>query len=78
MTQRDLATAIHAPVRWVNEVVRGKREVTSSTAMRLALFLGTSSDFWMSLELRYDTYQAQRTEVEQMRSIWPHRVVTTL
>ena len=41
-TQRDLATAIHVPFQRVNEVVRGKREVTPSTAQRLSRYFGTS------------------------------------
>ena len=78
MTQRDLATAIHVPFQRVNEVVRGKRGVTPSTALRLSKFLGTSPDFWMSLQLRWDLYQAQRAEGEQIKSIQPHQLVSTL
>ena len=73
MTQRDLATAIHVPFQRVNEVIRGKRGVTPSTALRLSKFLCTSPDFWMSLQLRWDLYQAQPAEGEQIKSIRPHR-----
>ena len=38
MTQSDLATAIHVPFQRVNEVVRGRRGVTPSTALRLSRF----------------------------------------
>ena len=77
MTQRDLATAIHVPIQRVNEVVRGKRGVTPNTALRLSKFLGTSPDFWMSLQLRWDLYHAQRAEGEQIKSIRPHQPVST-
>ena len=60
MTQRDLATAMRVPYQRVNEVVRRRRGVTPSTALRLSKFLGTSPDFWMSLQLRWDLYHAQR------------------
>ena len=53
MTQRDLATAMRVPYQRVNEVVRRRRGVTPSTALRLSKFLGTSPDFWMSLQLRW-------------------------
>ena len=36
MTQRDLATAIHVPFQRVNELVRRRRGVTPSTALRLS------------------------------------------
>ena len=66
MTQRNLATAIHVPFQRVNEVVRRRRGVTPSTALRLSKFLGTSPDFWMSLQLRWDLYHAQRAEADQI------------
>ena len=75
MTQRDLAGAIHVPLQSVNEVVRRRRGITPSTALRLSRFLGTSPDFWMSLQLRWDLYHAQRTEAEQINSIRPHEMI---
>lgn len=71
MTQRDLATAIHVPFQRVNEVVRGKRGVTPSTALRLSRYFGTSPDFWMNLQLRWDLHRAQQTEGEQIEAIHP-------
>ena len=71
MTQRALATAIHVPFQRVNEVVRGRRGVTPSTALRLSKFFGTSPGFWLNLQLRWDLYHAQRAEAEQIDSIQP-------
>ena len=71
MAQRDLANAIHVPFQRINEVVRGKRGVTPSTALRLSKFLGTSPDFWMNLQLRWDLYHSQRAEAEQIKRIRP-------
>ena len=75
MTQRDLATAIRVPYQRVNEVVRKRRGVTPSTALRLSKFLGTSHDFWMSLPLRWDLYHAQRAEADKIESIQPNELV---
>ena len=75
MTQRELATAIHVPFQRVNEVVRGRRGVTPSTALRLSRFLGTSPDFWLNLQLRWDLYHAQRSEADQIDSIQPLELV---
>ncbi len=71
MTQRELAAAIHVPFQRVNEIVRGKRGVTPSTALRLSRFLGTSPDFWMNLQIRWDLFQTQRAEREQIERIRP-------
>ena len=76
MTQRDLATAISVPYQRVNEVVRKRRGATPSTALRLSKFLGTSPDFWMNLQLRWDLYHAQRAEADQIESIRPNELVT--
>ena len=52
LTQRDLADALHVPYQRINEIVRGRRGVTPSTALRLAKFFSLSPDFWMNLQLR--------------------------
>ena len=75
MTQRELATAIHVPFQRVNEVVRGRRGVTPSAALRLSRFLGTSPDFWLNLQLRWDLFHARRAEAERIDSIRPHELV---
>lgn len=75
MTQRDLATAIQVRFQRVNEVVRGRRGVSPSTALRLTSFIGTSPDLWINLQLRWDLYHAGRAEAEQIESIRPHEVV---
>ena len=71
MTQRELASAILVPYQRVNELVRGRRGVTPSTALRLSRFFGTSPGFWMNLQLRWDLYHAQRAEAEQIKDIRP-------
>ncbi|MBI4606211.1 MAG: HigA family addiction module antidote protein [Planctomycetes bacterium] len=69
LTQRDLAQGIRVPYQRVNELVNRRRGVTPSTALRLAKFLGTSADFWMSLQLRWDLFHAQKEEAESLRRI---------
>jgi addiction module HigA family antidote len=69
LTQRDLSTGIRVPYQRVNELVRGRRGVTPSTALRLARFFGMSPEFWLNLQLRWDLYHAQRTEAEALQRI---------
>ena len=76
-TQRELANAIQVPYQRVNEIVRGKRGITPGTALRLSKFFGNSPGFWMSLQLRWDLYHAQRTEAEQIESIRPLALAET-
>ncbi|MCY4134316.1 MAG: HigA family addiction module antitoxin [bacterium] len=71
ITQRDLATAINVPFQRVNEIVLGRRGMTPSTALRLSRCLGTTPEFWMNLQLRWDLYRTQRDEAEQLDGISP-------
>ena len=71
ITQRQLSEAIHVPYQRINEIVNGRRGMTPTTALRLAKFLGTSPDFWMNLQLRWELYHAQQAEVYALKSIKP-------
>jgi len=44
----------------LNEVVRGRRSVSTDTALRLARYFGTSPEFWINLQVRYDLDVAER------------------
>ncbi len=69
LTQRELADALHVPYQRVNEIVNGKRGITPSTALRLSKFFGNSPGFWMNFQLRYDLYEAQQDEGDEIDKI---------
>lgn len=71
LTQRELADAIHVPYQRVNDLVNGRRGITPSTALRLAKYFGMSADFWMSLQLRWDLFFAQKDETTILQEIHP-------
>ncbi len=62
LTQKQLADSIQVPYQRINEIVSGKRGVTPSTALRLAKYFGTSPDFWLNLQIKFDLYSAQQKE----------------
>ena len=74
ITQRQLADAIHVPYQRINEIVNGRRGITPATALRLAKFFEVSPDFWMNLQLRWDLYQAQQSESNELQKIQPVRL----
>lgn len=55
-----LAQAIKVPRSRVNDIVLGRRGITADTAYRLARYFGTSPEFWMNLQARYDLDAADR------------------
>jgi addiction module HigA family antidote len=54
VTQHRLAVAIGVPPRRINEIVHGKRRISTDTALRLARYFGTTERFWLNLQDRYD------------------------
>lgn len=54
LSQYRLAKGINVPPRRINEIVHGTRAITADTALRLARFFGTSEQFWLNLQNRYD------------------------
>jgi antitoxin HigA-1 len=75
VTQRELAQAIGVPYQRVNEIINGRRGVSPSTALRLAQYLGTTPDFWMNLQLRWDLYHARNEEADLLKTIKPYRAI---
>jgi len=69
LTQRDLAQGIYVPYQRVNKLVNQRRGLTPSTALRLAKYFGTSPDFWMNLQLRWDLYHTQQAESNVLKRI---------
>lgn len=68
LSQNQLARELKIPVSRLNDIVKGRRAITSDTALRLARFFGTSAEFWLNLQQRYDLKIAKRnllSEIEQ-------------
>lgn len=57
----ELANAIKAPRSRVNDIVLGRRAISTDTALRLGRYFGTSPEFWINLQARYDLDVAERT-----------------
>jgi len=69
ITQRDLSNGILVPYQRVNEIINQKRGITPDTALRLAKFFGNTPGFWMNLQLRFDLYQAQKADNDDIKKI---------
>jgi addiction module HigA family antidote len=59
VSQVELSKRMGVPVQRVNTLVNAKRDVTAETAILLSRTLGTTSEFWMNLQVAYDLYKAQ-------------------
>ena len=69
-----LAQELRIPRPRVNDIVRGQRRVTTDTALRLARYFGTTPEFWIRLQIRYDLDHAEPVRREIEREIEPRGV----
>jgi len=44
----------------MNQIVNGKRPISTESALRLATYFGTSCELWVNLQKNYDLRIAQR------------------
>lgn len=54
ITQYRLAKDIGISPRRINEIVKGIRTISVDSALRLARYFGTTPQFWLHLQSRYD------------------------
>jgi len=78
LTQGELADMIDVARRRINEIIRGKREITPDTALRLEKAFGVSAEFWLNLQMKHDLWRAQQHKKKEYQRIKPVRNVKKL
>lgn len=63
LTQEQLAEAIGVHRTTVNEILNGRRAITSEMALRLGHALSTTAEYWMNLQKAVDLYDAQHSSI---------------
>lgn len=59
MSARAVAKELGVPANRVTEIMRGERDVTADTAIRLGRYFRTDPRFWLNLQAAYDISRAQ-------------------
>ena len=68
-----LAQAIKVSRPRLNDIVLGRRSITTDTALRLGRYFGMTPEFWINLQTRYDLDVAERTTRRQIeREVEPY------
>lgn len=62
LTQTAFAAKLGVPVQAINLLVRGRRAVTADMALKLADALGTTPQFWMTLQTNLDLWHAMQRQ----------------
>lgn len=71
ISQNRLAIEIRVPTHRINEIINGRRSITADTALRLSIFFGTTADFWLNLQSKYDIVLAEekiKSELQKIQS----------
>jgi len=68
VTQYRLAIDLKIPHSRVTAIIRGRRAITSDTALRLSRYFGTSAEFWIGLQQEYDLRKARAESGKEIES----------
>jgi addiction module HigA family antidote len=60
ISQNKLARDIDVPVTRIGDIIHGRRGITADSALRLAVYFGTTPEFWVNLQTRYDLKVSKR------------------
>jgi addiction module HigA family antidote len=60
LSQSQLASAVGISPNRISEIINNRRRITADTAVRLGLYFGTTPEFWLNLQSRYDLKMARR------------------
>lgn len=59
MSQNSLARAINVPPNRIHDIVRGKRNITADTDLRLCKFFSLSDGYFLRLQMLYNLMEAK-------------------
>ncbi len=54
-----LARQLKVPANRINDILRGRRDISADTALRLARYFGTSARFWLNAQSAYALSKAE-------------------
>lgn len=74
LTGASLAKGLDVPANRVTEILRGRRDVSADTALRLARFFGTTPRFWLNLQASYNLSLVESEfGADIRRKVRPHK-----
>jgi addiction module HigA family antidote len=59
LSMNRLAQEIRVPANRISGIVAGQRSITGETALRLGRYFGTTPDYWIHMQARYDLETAR-------------------
>lgn len=72
LSQNALASALGVPANRIHAIVKGTRDVTADTDLRLCRYFGLSEGYFLRLQNAYDMLEAKRRIAAVLAKIKPH------
>jgi antitoxin HigA-1 len=66
LSQNKLARDIDVPVTRISDIIHGRRGITADSALRLSVYFGTTAEFWLNLQTRYELKVSRRDTLPQI------------
>lgn len=66
LRQVDAARRMGRPAQAINEIVKGKKEITAETALQFERVLGVPAHVWLGLEATYRQALARRADIRRL------------
>ncbi len=54
ISQAKLARDIKVPPNRINQIINGKRKISTDTALRLGKYFSIEPEFWLNLQMRFN------------------------
>ncbi len=75
LSQYQLAKDIKVPAIRISEIIRGKRNITVDTAIRLGKYFGIPAEYWLKIQVRCDIELAEEQSKKIEKEIIPYKIV---
>jgi addiction module HigA family antidote len=66
LSANKLALELRVPATRIGEIVNERRGISADTALRLARYFGTTAEFWMDVQKRYELSLAKAEKLQQI------------
>lgn len=67
ISQNQIARDICVPAGRINQIIKGKREITADTALRLGVYFSIEPQFWLKLQSNYNLKLAVQSGWEKQK-----------
>lgn len=65
-SQKQFAELIGTTAPYLSDIIKGRRNITASLAVRIGAAFWTSAEVWMNLQTNYDLFLAEKKEAEKV------------